>query len=202
MAEILKANDAGYLKAAELLRAGALVALPTDTVYGLAGLASNQNAIAEIYAVKNRPKHKALSVIVFAPKHARRLVKISPLAQALMDAFWPGALTLVLPAFKDVPTLAVRCPDIGWARGFLDVGFEGPLVLPSANLSGKPAPVTAAQTADAIGDKIPLILDGGTCKRGKESTIIAVDGDRARLLRVGAISPQRLAAFDIDMDLT
>jgi len=205
MAEILTANSAGYSKAAELLRAGQLAALPTDTVYGLAGLASNQEAIAEIYKVKNRPKEKALSVVIFTPDHAKQLVKIPPLAQTLMDEFWPGALTLVLPALEhvatlpDTQTLAVRCPDVGWTKGFMDAGFEGPLVLPSANISGEAAPVTAAQTDAAIGDKIPLILDGGTCKKGQESTIIAVDGDRARLLRVGAIAPERLAAYNIDM---
>jgi len=199
MRTLIKADMAGYKKAADLLRAGALVALPTDTVYGLAGLASNREAITEIFKVKNRPKYKALSVVIFAPEHARRLVKISSLAQALMDKFWPGALTLVLPALEGAPTLAVRCPDIAWTRAFLDIGFEGPLVLPSANISGEAAPVTAAQTANAIGDKISLILDGGTCKRGQSSTIIAVDGDRARLLRVGAIAPERLAAFDIDL---
>lgn len=202
MVEILKADEAGYAKAAELLRAGQLVALPTDTVYGLAGLASNQAASVEIYKVKTRPKHKALSVVVFKASHAKRLVEIPTLAQTLMDEFWPGALTLVLPALKGPQTLAVRCPDIDWVNGFLDVGFEGPLVLPSANISGEPAPVTAAQTADAIGDKIPLILDGGTCKRGQESTIIAVDENQARLLRIGAIAPERLAAFNIDMNLS
>ena len=155
MAEILKADGTGYLKAVKLLKAGALVALPTDTVYGLAGLANDPGAIAKIYKVKNRPKHKALSVVVFAPDHAKKLVKISPLARALMDEFWPGALTLVLPALKNIPTLAVRCPDIEWANAFLNIGFEEPLVLPSANISGEPAPVTALQTADAIGGKIP-----------------------------------------------
>ena len=201
MHKLIKADMAGYKKAADLLRAGELVALPTDTVYGLAGLANNQKAIANIFKVKNRPKHKALSVVIFTPEHAVQLVKISTLAQALMDEFWPGALTLVLPALEGVPTLAIRCPDIEWANGFLDVGFEGPLVLPSANVSGQPAPVTAAQTAEAIGDKISLILDGGTCKTGQESTIISVDGDHARLLRIGAIAPDRLAAFSVEMDL-
>ena len=201
MVELVKANEAGYIKAAALLRAGKLVALPTDTVYGLAGLATDKAAIAQIYAVKKRPKDKALSVVIFTPEHAKRLAVISPLAQRLMDAFWPGALTLVLPAHNDVPTLAIRCPDVDWTNAFLSIGFEEPLVLPSANISGQPAPVTAEQVAAGIGGAIPLILDGGTCKAGRESTIIAVDGDRARLLRVGAIAPERFAAFDIEMDL-
>ncbi len=201
MAGLVKANKAGYEKAAELLRAGVLVALPTDTVYGLAGLANNQKVIDEIYAVKKRPKDKALSVVIFAPEHAKRLAKISPLAQKLMDAFWPGALTLVLPAHENVPTLAIRCPDIKWTSAFLDIGFEGPLVLPSANISGEPAPVTAQQVMTGIGDKIPLVIDGGTCKSGQESTIISVDGDCARLLRMGAIVPEQLAAYDIEMGL-
>jgi len=199
MRNLIKADMAGYRKAADLLGAGALVALPTDTVYGLAGLASNRETIAKIFKVKNRPKHKALSVVIFAPEHAKQLVEISSLAQALMDKFWPGALTLVLPALEGTSTLAIRCPDIAWTRAFLDIGFEGPLVLPSANISGQPAPVTALQTANAIGDKISLILDGGTCRAGQESTIISVDGDRAKFLRIGAITPERLAAFDIDL---
>lgn len=201
MAELMKANKAGYEKAAELLQAGELVALPTDTVYGLAGLAGDKSAIAKIYRVKKRPAEKALSVVIFAPSYAERLAIISPLAQKLMDAFWPGALTLVLPAYENVPTLAIRCPEINWTDAFLDIGFEGPLVLPSANISGEAAPVNAAQVAVGIGDKIPLILDGGICDVGHESTIISVIGDRVKLLRLGAIAPKRFAAFDIDMDL-
>lgn len=203
MAEIIKADKVGYKKAAVLLKAGALVALPTDTVYGLAGLANNPSSIEKIYQVKNRPGHKALSVVIFAPEHAGRLVKILPLAQALMDAFWPGALTLVLPALNpktgNLPTLAIRCPDINWTTAFLDIGFTEPLVLPSANISGQPAPITAAQVQAGLGDKIPLILDGGTCNEGHESTIIAIDGKSAKLLRTGAIAPERFAAFDMDL---
>ena len=201
MAKLVKANKGGYKKAAELLRAGELVALPTDTVYGLAGLANNPSVIAEIYAVKKRPKDKALSVVIFAPEHAKRLAIISPLAQKLMGAFWPGALTLVLPAHENVPTLAIRCPDIKWTKAFLDIGFDGPLVLPSANISGEPAPVTAAQVVAGIGDKISLILDGGTCAARQESTIISVAGDRVMLLRIGAIAPEQLAVYNIEMDL-
>ena len=201
MAELGKADAAGLTNAIDLLRAGLLVALPTDTVYGLAGVASDAQAGAKIFAVKNRPANKALSVVVLAPEHAKKLVHVSPLAQALMDAFWPGALTLVLPALQGPPTLAVRCPDIGWTQEFLKLGFAEPLVLPSANISGEPAPVTAAQVQAGIGDKIPLILDGGRCKAGQESTIIAVDGQRAKLLRVGAIAPECVAAFDIDFSM-
>ncbi len=198
MAELGKLDIFGLAKAIDLLRAGELVALPTDTVYGLAGLASDAQVIAKIFAAKNRPASKALSVVVFAPEHAKELVRVSPLAQALMDAFWPGGLTLVLPALAGAPTLAVRCPDIGWTQGFLKLGFTEPLVLPSANISGEPAPTTAGQVQAGIGDKIPLILDGGTCKAGQESTIIAVDGQRVKLLRVGAIAPECFAAFDMD----
>ena len=201
MAKLIKADNAGYARAVDVLRAGALVALPTDTVYGLAGLADNADAVSQIYVVKNRPRSKALSVVVFAPDQTRELAKISSLAQSLMDAFWPGALTLVLPAHKGDPTIALRCPDVPWTKAFLKLGFTAPLVLPSANISGEPAPVTAAQVMAGIGNKISLILDGGTCKAEKESTIIAVDGYKAKLLRVGALSPEQLAAFDIEMDL-
>lgn len=199
MAELIKADEAGFAKAVDLLRAGELVALPTDTVYGLAGLARDKVAVAKIFAVKNRPAHKALSVVVFKPNQAKNLVRVSPLAQSLMDVFWPGALTLVLPALQNVPTLAVRCPNVAWTTAFLKLGFEEPLVLPSANISGEPAPITAAQVQAGIGDKIPLILDGGTCKAGQASTIISVDGAQAKLLRRGAIAPERFAAFDMDL---
>ncbi len=207
MAEILKANRAGYVKAVKVLRSGALVALPTDTVYGLAGLANNRKAVFDIYKIKKRPAQKALSVVIFSPHQAKKIVKIPPIAQAMMDMFWPGALTLVLPSLNSIftsansQTLALRCPDIGWASGFMQEGFEGPLVLPSANISGDPAPVTAKQTSAAIGASIPLILDGGPCKEGKESTIISVNGKCACLLRIGAIPPERLASFNIVMDL-
>ncbi len=203
MAEMMKADMAGFRKAAALLQAGELVVLPTDTVYGLAGLANSPSAIEKIYQVKSRPGHKALSVVVFAPEHANRLVRVSPLAQALMDVFWPGALTLVLPALNpktgNLPTFAVRCPDINWTSAFLDIGFAEPLVLPSANISGQPAPITATQVQAGLGGKIPLILDGGTCNEGHESTIISIDGKRAKLLRTGAIAPERFAAFDMDL---
>jgi len=198
MAEIYLANAHGYAKAAKLLQAGKLVILPTDTVYGLAAQADDKEAIAEIYKVKRRPQAKALSVVVFAPEHAKKLVHISPLAQALMDKFWPGALTLVLPALRGAPTLAVRCPDIGWTQAFTKLGFTSPLVLPSANTSGLPAPVTAAQAQADIGDKAALILDGGPCKGGRESTILALDGDHIKLLRVGAIAPEEFAGFGLE----
>ncbi len=201
MAEIHPTNAEGYAKAAKLLRAGELVILPTDTVYGLAARADNPKAIAEIYKVKRRPDAKALSVVVFAPEHATNLVHISPLAQSLMDKFWPGALTLVLPArggvYGGVQTLAVRCPDIGWTQAFAKLGFTAPLVLPSANTSGLPAPVTAAQAQADIGDKVALILDGGPCKGGRESTILAVENDNIKLLRIGAIAPEKFAEFGL-----
>lgn len=201
MAEILKADKSGYEKAAALLKAGELVVLPTDTVYGLAGLADNQAVLHKIYEIKKRPKQKAMSVVVFTPSHAKYLAHISPLAQKLMDKFWPGALTIVLPARTDVPTLAIRCPAIDWADEFLHLGFEGPLVLPSANISGQPAPISAKEISANIADKIPLILDGGICKAKQESTILTVDGDRLRLLRIGALAPDQFAEFDIEMDL-
>ncbi len=197
MAEILPTNINGYTKAAKILKGGELVILPTDTVYGLAARADDPAAIAKIYRVKRRPQAKALSVVVFAPKHAKKLVKISPLAQALMDKFWPGALTLVLPARRGAQTLAVRCPDIGWIQAFTKLGFTEPLVLPSANTSGLPAPVTAAQAQADIGNKVALILDGGVCKSGQESTIIAVEGDHLKLLRAGAIAPEAFAEFGL-----
>jgi len=199
--QMLDADAAGYANAVQMLKSGALVALPTDTVYALAGLAGSESAVAQIYAVKNRPPEKALSVVVFKPRYARQLAIISPLARSLMAAFWPGALTLVLPlrSAKTASTIAIRCPDTPWTDAFLRLGFEGPLVLPSANISGNKDLVSAAQVMKELGGKIPLILDGGICKAGQASTILAVDGAKAKVLRFGAIAPERLAAFDLDM---
>ena len=202
MTEILPANQEGYKRAITLLRRGELVGLPTDTVYGLAGLVDYQGISDKIFTVKNRPRKKPLSIVIFSPEQAKTLVHISPLAQAMMDEFWPGALTLVLPARNSHKTLALRCPEIGWRSGFMALGFDSPLFLPSANISGRPAPITARQVYDELGGKIPLILDGGTCTTQESSTIIAVDGDKARLLRSGALAPEQFSQFDIHMDLT
>ena len=208
MARILKADKFSYTQAISLLQAGAPVALPTETVYGLAALAFDDAAVADIYSIKSRPKSKPLSVVVSGLEATAKIARISPLARALAETFWPGPLTLVLPLHKSAPisplalahgkTIGVRCPDIPWMAYFGKAGFNEPLVLPSANRSGRPAPTNAKDVNQDIGDKIDLIIDGGQCKTGIESTIIAVENDSARILRRGAIKPESFAPFRID----
>lgn len=208
MTSILEADGFSYDQAILLLRQGRPVALPTETVYGLAAMASNDDAVAHVYKIKSRPKSKPFSVVVGSLEAGEKIARFSPLAKRLAKTFWPGPLTLVLPLRKSAKisrlalargdTIGVRCPDIAWRAHFAMAGFIDPLVLPSANTSGKSAPTTAKDVNDDIGDQIPLIIDGGPCATGVESTIIAVDNGEARILRSGAIPPEDLAAFPFD----
>ncbi|MEE9272400.1 MAG: L-threonylcarbamoyladenylate synthase [Robiginitomaculum sp.] len=197
MAQILYPSLKHYKMAAAQLMAGDLVALPTETVYGLAALADNQAAVKKIYTVKSRPKNKLLPHIALSKKVAQKLAIISPLAHSLMDRYWPGPLTLVLPKNgKNGETIALRHPATGWAKAFASMGFDTPLVLPSANTSGLSAPITAAQVNQDIGNKISLIIDGGTV-HGTASTILKIEGTKITLLRAGALSPEKLAGFSV-----
>lgn len=208
MAECLKANRSSYDRAIALLQAGEAVSLPTETVYGLAALASNDDAVAGIYHIKRRPKSKPLSVVVSSAKAAEDIACITPLARTLMKTFWPGPLTIVLPlktgakvsknALAGGNSIGMRCPDIDWMQHFKNKGFRAPLVLPSANLSGRPAPTNAQSVNADIGDKISMIIDGGDCKTGIESTIIGIESDKVRLLRKGALDADAFAPFHID----
>jgi L-threonylcarbamoyladenylate synthase len=208
MSEFLKANPETYARAADILAKGGLVVLPTETVYGLAGLANNSAAINRIYDIKKRPRSKPLSAVIFSKKQARQLGEISPLAQQLIDKFWPGPLTLVLPlkanasiddgALSGNKTVGIRFPDIAWVEAFEKAGLTDPLVLPSANTSGEPAPTTAAAARADIGDKVDLIIEAGLCQTGVESTIISVNNEDAKLLRIGAIAPEELAMFPVE----
>ena len=205
IADIMPAGEAAYERAASLLQAGELVALPTETVYGLAALASDDTAVCRIYEAKGRPSHNPLIAHVFDPKCADMFADIPPLAQTLIDAFWPGPLTLVLPKKKtanisqiagaNLDTIAIRCPVAPWSKAFSNLGFHGPIVMPSANLSGHVSPTTAQHVFDDLGGKIKLIIDGGPCKDGLESTVLAIDGDRVTLLRPGVVGAEALAPY-------
>lgn len=201
---VLPPDAVGIAQAADLLARGELVALPTETVYGLAADATNGEAVARIYAVKERPSFNPLIVHVDGLTMAKRLVHISPLAHRLIKEFWPGPLTLVLPARSDgpvaglvqagLPTLAIRCPRHPAIQAV--IGALGrPVAAPSANPSGRISPTRAAHVLAGLGGRIPLILDGGPTEAGLESTIVAVDGDnlRLRLLRPGPVPVERLA---------
>jgi len=199
---IVPADAAAIARAAAVLRAGGLVALPTETVYGLAADAANATAVARIFAAKGRPHFNPLICHVPDVNAAAELVHIGPLAARLAEAFWPGPLTLVLPKREGAPvadlvgagldTLAVRAPAHPVARRLLEA-FPRPLAAPSANRSGRVSPTTAAHVAADLGKNVDLILDGGACDVGIESTIVAVADDTVSLLRPGGITSEEIA---------
>jgi len=192
---ILPATTDAIPRVLEHLTRGELVALPTETVYGLAGDACNDKAVAAIYATKGRPVHNPLIAHVSGIKMACDYVAVDPLSRRLMEAFWPGPLTFVLPLLPhhtlpplthaNLLTLAVRHPQGIFAD--IVAAFGRPLVAPSANRSGRISPTCAQAVADELGDKIPLILDGGACQVGVESTIVKIVDDDIVLLRPGGI---------------
>ncbi len=185
--------------AVRLIDGGGLAAIPTETVYGLAADACNDRAVAEIFAAKGRPSFNPLIAHVDGAEMAARHVALSPLAERLAAAFWPGPLTLVLPrrleataggvsalASAGLDTLAIRCPAAALTRHVI-AALGRPIAAPSANRSGAVSPTTARHVADGLGDRVALILDAGPCAVGVESTIIRVDHDEATLLRAGGL---------------
>ncbi len=193
----------GLAKAAAILAQGGLVAFPTETVYGLGADARNDRAVAGIYAAKGRPSFNPLIVHVPAADAARALCDFDARADALARAFWPGALTLVLPLRPDagisglvtagLPTLALRVPAHPVAQALLAT-FGGPVAAPSANPSGRVSPTTADHVAAGLSGRIDAILDGGPCAVGVESTIVGLDGPAPVLLRAGGIPVEAIEA--------
>jgi len=183
------------------LRAGELVAFPTETVYGLGADATNSDAVLRIYETKGRPRFNPLIVHVADIEMAERLVRFSPLARKLAR-FWPGPLTLVLPrrpgaGLSDIvtaglDTVGIRIPDHPLALALIRAAGR-PLAAPSANRSGRLSPTTAAQVRRSFGDTVP-VLDGGPSRAGVESTIIAVEGDVVTQLRAGALPREDIEA--------
>ena len=189
--------------AVKALSAGNLIAVPTETVYGLAADAFNSDAVARIYDAKSRPHFNPLICHVAGADMASKLVHVSSTAAMLMDAFWPGPLTLVLPALPDnnisplvsaeLDTLAVRAPDNATTR-LLISALGHPIAAPSANPSGKISPTTAADVARTMADNIACIIDDGPCGIGLESTIIGVDDNVLTLLRPGSVTTEEIEA--------
>lgn len=185
----------GLGRAVEVLREGGLLGLPTETVYGLAADARNGEAVARIFEAKGRPRFNPLIVHVATLKQVEALADIGPEARDLAQAFWPGALTLVLPSKGGVAdlvsggldSLAIRIPEKPIARKVLEA-FGGPVAAPSANPSGRLSPTTAQHVVDGLNGKIDAVLDGGPCEVGLESTIVRAGPDGVRLLREGGIS--------------
>ena len=191
---------AAVARAADLLRSGRLVALPTETVYGLAANALDAEAVEKIFQVKERPATNPIIVHVASISMAQDCVgSWPPIAHKLATAFWPGPLTLVLPRSEKIPdvvtaggdTVGVRWPVHPFMQAVLRAcGF--PLAAPSANLSGQISPTTAEHVRKSLGDKIALIVDGGPCEVGIESTVLDVSLDPPRLLRPGVIHAESL----------
>lgn len=191
-------------QAVELLRAGQIVAVPTETVYGLAADASNADAVAAIYAAKGRPDFNPLIVHVPNRAAAEARAQFDALASKLADAFWPGPLTLVLPLQADapvakavtagLPTIALRYPAHPVMQAVLK---ESGLCLaaPSANRSGGISPTRAEHVANSLGDAVSLILDGGPCEAGLESTIVAVREHGWQILRKGPVTAEAIEAI-------
>ncbi len=198
---MIAADGAGIAAAVAALAAGLIVALPTETVYGLAADATDPAAVAQIFAAKGRPGFNPLIVHVADLAAADAFVEINATARALATRFWPGPLTLVLPAHAGngiaptvaagLPTLAIRVPAHPVMQAVLRA-LGRPLAAPSANASGSISPTTAAHVAASLGERVPLIVDGGPTEGGLESTIVAVDGDRVTLLRPGRIASDLL----------
>ena len=188
------ATSESIAQAAAIIRAGGLVGFPTETVYGLGANALNAEAVRTIFAAKGRPGDNPLIV------HVSRVEEILPLirgdipaaARRLMDAYWPGPMTLIFPKSDLIPdavsagldTVGIRLPSHETARALI-AESHCPIAAPSANRSGRPSPTTAQHVLDDMDGRIPMILDGGPCSVGVESTVIDVTGDVPRVLRPG-----------------
>ena len=180
-------------EASTILRDGGLVAFPTETVYGLGVDAANPKAIERLNQVKGRPPDKPYSLHLYAPEQVRPFVaSVLPLAATLMARFWPGPLTIVMPA-KGGGTVGFRLPDHPVARAFLKA-CDIPVAAPSANHSGFPPPTDAAEVLAALDGAVDCVLDGGPTRLGRESTVVEVKGDRLEVLREGAISTAAVLA--------
>lgn len=204
-APLVADGPAAIEHAARALARGELVGIPTETVYGLAADASNPEAVARVFAAKGRPTFNPLISHVASPALAAREGQLDDRALGLIDAFWPGPLTLVVPvaptartselARAGLGTIGLRMPSHPLTRALLET-FGGPVSAPSANPSGRLSPTRAEDVAAELGDAVAVILDGGECPAGIESTIVSLLPDDApRLLRPGAIGRAQLEAL-------
>ncbi len=190
-------------QAAEVLRRGELILLPTETVYGLGADAGDPKAVASVFAAKGRPQFNPLIAHVASLEAARVIGQFNEAAEALANAFWPGPLTLVLPvadrsrvcdlARAGLDSVAVRVPAHPLAQQVL-AAFGGPVVAPSANRSGRPSPTTFADAVEETGAAVGAAVDGGPCDVGLESTVVSVLDDRVALLRPGAVTRRQIEA--------
>ena len=198
---LLPVTPESLARAGEMIRGGGLVAFPTETVYGLGADALNPRAVAGIFEAKGRPGDNPLIVHISAADQLSPLITgdPSPAACRLMDACWPGPMTLIFPKSDVVPsgvtagldTVAVRFPVHPAARALIDAARR-PVAAPSANRSGRPSPTTARHVLEDMEGRIPLSLDGGPCDVGLESTVIDVTGATPRILRPGGVTPEHI----------
>ena len=201
--QVLTPVDESLAAAGARIRAGGLVAFPTETVYGLGADATSDAAVARIFAAKERPEFNPLIVHVRDRAAAEREAVFDDRARALADAFWPGPLSLVLPRRPDsrisllvsagLETLALRVPDHIVAAGLMAAAGR-PIAAPSANRSGEPSPTTAGHVADSLDGRVDMILDGGPCPVGLESTVIDLGSGAAALLRPGGLAAEEIEA--------
>jgi L-threonylcarbamoyladenylate synthase len=200
--QILPAENPRALpRALEILRAGGLVAFPTDTVYGLGCLAFDQTAIESIYLAKDRPLEKAIPILIADVDDLDRVTRDLPdLARRLASRFWPGPLTLILPKRVDLPaavsatdTVGVRVPDNDTARTLLRAA--GPMAVTSANLSGRESPRTVSEVIRQLDGRIPLVLDGGETRGGVPSTVVDVSGAEPVILRAGPVTLEQIKSI-------
>jgi len=199
----LSVDQASIDEAARLIREGELVAFPTETVYGLGGDATNERAVAKIFEAKGRPQFNPLISHVLDAGEARRLVQWSETADKLAARFWPGPLTLVLPRATNSPiallatagldTAAVRAPAHPMAQALIRAAGR-PIAAPSANRSGAVSPTRAEHVAESLGGRVQLILDGGPCEVGLESTVLDLTSAMPTLLRPGGATREAIEA--------
>ena len=200
MTQVLSPTPEALALASQLLHDGQLVAFPTETVYGLGANALDAKAVLNIFAAKGRPADNPLIVHVYDRAQLTPLCEVSPLAEKLMDAFWPGPLTLILPrkpAIPDevaasLPTVAVRMPSHPVARAVIRAAGV-PLAAPSANRSGSPSPTTYRHCIDDLWGLVDAVVESDDCAVGVESTVVSMLGEVPQILRPGAVTPEEIA---------
>jgi len=199
--QLVSAQDPQAIPLAlQILRAGGLVAFPTDTVYGVGSLAFDQSAIESIYVAKDRPQEKAIPILIADLDNIEKVaVGIPPLARRLAARFWPGPLTIILSKHPDLPpavsaitTVGVRVPDHPVARELLRA--TGPMAVTSANLSGRESPRNAMDVMGQLQGRIPLVVDGGETPGGVASTVVDVTGAEPVIVRAGPVTLEQIKA--------
>ena len=201
-ARIVPDDGAGRAEAIATLRSGGIVALPTDTVYGIAVALNTPDGVEALFAAKRRPPDKGIMLLLADAAQAPTIGQWPPAAATLADAFWPGGLTVIVPQRADVPlpaaltggapTIGLRVPDHPAPRALAEA--VGPIPTTSANISGLPEAGDATSIVDQLGDAIGLVLDGGAAHGGPPSTVVDCTVDPPRILRAGAISVDRIEA--------